>query len=81
MPWDLAAVRDCDLVIGYLEHDNPSGIGLAAEVGYAKALGKLIWLVVEEPNDYNMFLTEMADWWSTDFEALLQMLNIEDHGS
>lgn len=73
-PWDLAAVRSCDLLIGYLECDNQSGIGLAAEIGYAKALGKMIWLVVEPPREHAAFIVQMADWFSTDFEDLVRLL-------
>ena len=46
--WDLDAIRESDLVFAYLEKDNPSGAGLALEIGYAHALGKVI-VFVEEP--------------------------------
>lgn len=46
--WDLEGVRQCDIVFAYLETSNPSGIGLALEIGYAKALGKQIILVDEQ---------------------------------
>lgn len=39
---DLAGVEAADLVIAFLDDGNPSGIGMALEVGYAKALGKSI---------------------------------------
>lgn len=45
--WDLHHIKNCDVFFGYMEKDNPSGIGLALEVGYAKALGKTIILVDE----------------------------------
>lgn len=47
-PWDLLAVRQSDVVFAYLEAGNPSGFGLAVEVGYAKALGKTVILVDEQ---------------------------------
>jgi len=48
--WDLAAVRQSDVVFAYLSVDNPSGIGMAVEIGYATALGKLV-VFVDEKHD------------------------------
>ncbi len=50
--WDLHHVRQSDAVFAYMSEDNPSGFGLALELGYAKALGKLTVLVDEKsPHD------------------------------
>jgi nucleoside 2-deoxyribosyltransferase len=46
--WDLFYVKNCDVVFAYMQKDNPSGFGLTLEVGYAKALNKLIILVDEK---------------------------------
>jgi len=46
--WDLAAIKDSDIVFAMLEVTNPGGYALALEVGYAKALGKYIVLVDEK---------------------------------
>lgn len=46
--WDLKYVRECDILFAYLEKNNPSGIGLSLEVGYAHGLGKTIVLVNEK---------------------------------
>jgi nucleoside 2-deoxyribosyltransferase len=43
--WDLYHVEKCDILLGYMAEDNPSGYGLALEIGYAKAKGKLIVLI------------------------------------
>lgn len=43
--WDLAAVRDSEIVLANMEASNPGGYSLALEVGFAKALGKSIYLV------------------------------------
>jgi len=43
--WDLFHVDKCDILLGYMTEDNPSGYGLALEIGYAKAKSKLIILV------------------------------------
>lgn len=45
--WDLYHVDKCDILIGYMNEENPSGYGLALEIGYAKAKNKLIVLVDE----------------------------------
>jgi len=45
--WDLYHVDKCDILFGYMAEDNPSGYGLALEIGYAKAKGKLIILIDE----------------------------------
>lgn len=47
MDWDLSAIRKCDIVFAYMESTNPGGYALAAELGYAKALGKMT-IVVDE---------------------------------
>ena len=59
--YDLLAIRNCDILVGYLEKDNPSGIGLSAEIGYAKALNKLIILVDEKNDKYTQFIRVCAD--------------------
>lgn len=50
--WDLEAVRRSDIVLANMEASNPGGYSLALEVGFAKALGKRIFMVdqVEEPS-------------------------------
>ena len=48
--WDLRAIDKCDILLGYMDRTNPSGYGLNLEIGYARALGKTIVLVV--PNDF-----------------------------
>src|SRR5262245_9766764 len=48
--WDLDAIRRADVVLAYLEKENPGGYALALEVGYAKALNKRV-LFVEDPGD------------------------------
>lgn len=45
--WDLFHIDKCDILLGYMSKDNPSGYGLALEIGYAKAKDKLIVLIDE----------------------------------
>jgi len=54
--WDLAAIRDADVVFGYMEFDNPSGIGLSNEIGYAYALGKYIIFVDESSEAKSVYM-------------------------
>ena len=48
--WDLRNIEQCDILVGYMDQSNPSGYGLNLEIGYAKALGKTIILVL--PDDF-----------------------------
>jgi nucleoside 2-deoxyribosyltransferase len=49
---NLLGVRQCDIVLANMQSDNPSGIGLALEAGYALALGKTVALVDDSTNKY-----------------------------
>ena len=71
--WDLMAIRRCDLVFAYLERTNPSGMGLALEIGYAKALGKPV-ILVNEKTGYIDMLKAMADVTYTDLNQGAQFL-------
>jgi len=53
--WDIFHVKESDILFAYIEKSNPSGIGLALEIGYAKALSKLIILVDEKSGQYDDF--------------------------
>jgi nucleoside 2-deoxyribosyltransferase len=59
--WDMQAIRGSGIVFAYLEKYNPSGLGLAAEIGYAKGLGYPVVFVNERHEDpYTHFLEAMA---------------------
>jgi len=53
--WDLFHVKKCDILLGYMSKDNPSGYGLALEIGYANALNKLVILVDERSKEDKIF--------------------------
>lgn len=53
--WDLFHVKQCDIVFAYMEKTNLSGYGLTLEIGYAKALDKLIILVDERSSTDKQF--------------------------
>lgn len=61
--WDTTAIEKCDLIFAYLSPDNPSGVGMAAEIGYARALQKKAIFVKDgtrEDNRYWMFLEQLC---------------------
>lgn len=78
--WDLTAIEQCDVFLGFMEADNPSGLGLALEIGYAKALGKKIILVIEDgfvdQHRYKYFLMaeECADVVLYDHDDALKLI-------
>lgn len=55
--WDLEAVRESDFILANMEASNPGGYSLALEVGFAKALGKRIFMVdqIEDPSVQRYF--------------------------
>ena len=53
--WDIHQVRQCDILFGYMEETNPSGYGLALEIGLANAFGKTIILVDERSTKDKQF--------------------------
>ncbi len=46
-PWDLFGIEQSDIVLCYMEEDNPSGHGLCVEAGYGIALNKHVITVIE----------------------------------
>jgi len=64
--WDLHFIKQCDIVFAYMEKNNPSGIGMAVEMGYAKGLGKTVILCLEPDNEfikagYLQFMKKVSD--------------------
>lgn len=60
-PWDLAGVRECDVVFAYLEKSNPSGLGMMLEIGYGKGLSKFVIFVDEKNERYTQIGRIAAD--------------------
>ncbi len=46
--WDIHFIRECDILFAYMEGSNPSGYGLAFELGVAYSLNKTIILIDEK---------------------------------
>lgn len=59
--WDLWQIRHADLIFAYQAPDNPGGQGLAAEIGYARALGKTVIFVDAQEHKYMGMARAMAD--------------------
>lgn len=50
--WDTDAIKESELMFAFLEESNPSGAGLAYEVGYALASGVHVIFVCEKRDRY-----------------------------
>ena len=59
--WDREAIKQCDVVLAYMENSNPCGKSLGFEVGYAKGLGKLVVLVDETKHRYMDLIRHSVD--------------------
>ena len=53
--WDLFHIKESHIVFAYMEESNPSGMGLALEIGYAVASGKTVILVDEKSSKDEKF--------------------------
>lgn len=49
---DLAAIREADAVLVYMDSRNPSGFGLSVELGYAYGIGKRVLFVDQIGGDW-----------------------------
>lgn len=68
--WDMRAIDLCDFVIAYLEEDNPSGAGLAFEIGYALGRGITVYFANEKEDRY----FEIVNYGCTEFFESLRDL-------
>jgi nucleoside 2-deoxyribosyltransferase len=71
---DLLLVRSADIVLAYMEADNPSGLGLALECGYALGLGKIVIVVNESASRYMAIVEQSASLAFHDFSVALEAL-------
>lgn len=53
--WDIHFVKECDILFAFMEKTNPSGYGLAFELGVAYSLNKTIILIDEKSNEDKTF--------------------------
>ena len=71
---DLMHIEHADLVFAYLESDNPSGLGLALEVGYALGLGKPV-IFVSDGRKYVQIVEQAASILCVSLEQACGLLN------
>jgi len=69
--WDLVGVEQCDVILAYMEADNPAGHGLCYECGYGRAKGKLVIIVDEKMDKYMAIVREHNNVFQTLPEAML----------
>jgi len=79
--WDLHFIKKCDIVFAYMEKTNPSGIGMAVEIGYAKGIGKTVILCLELENEhmkdrYLEFMKKCSDVVYDNLDDAINHLNI-----
>lgn len=73
--WDLAAIRESDVVVANIEPDNPGHCrGLMLEIGYARALSKVIVVVDQSGEKYYGMARAVADVVVTTLEAAAKFL-------
>lgn len=53
--WDIHFVKECDILFAFMEETNPSGYGLAFELGVAYSLNKTIILIDEKSKEEPTF--------------------------
>lgn len=53
--WDIHFIKQCDIFFAYMEESNPSGYGLAFELGLAYSLNKTIVLIDEKSKSDTTF--------------------------
>lgn len=75
--WDIHHVRQADIILAYIDKNNPSGFGTVCEVAYSKGLGKTTILCIEKDNKFNdyryiSFVELFADIVFYDFEEMLK---------
>ena len=76
--WDMEKIRESDAVIAYLQETNPSGVGLAYEVGYALGLGKEVYFIREKTDKYFDIVGSASTLRTFGFEAFDKMIQLLD---
>jgi len=70
---DIEGVKNCDLVLAYFELSNPSGLGLAKEIGWATILDKPV-IFVDEHERINLLLAACSKRLYTKLDAAIEYL-------
>lgn len=69
--WMVANISTCDMVVAYLEEDNPGGYNMAFEIGVATTLDIPVFIVDEKKDRY--FQIVKAD--ANEFENIDELLD------
>jgi len=72
---DRLKIKQSDLVIGYFERGNPSGLGLAYEIGYADGLGIPILLIDEKEDKYAAMLRASVPFFYSTIKEAFDLLD------
>lgn len=70
--------KACDYMLAYFEKTNPSGLGLAKEIGMAAGHARIFF--IDEHPRINGFLAALSTEIFSDFEAALERLEKELQG-
>ena len=70
---DIVGMKNCDMVFAYFELNNPSGLGLAVEIGWATILNKPI-IFVDEHKKINLLLASCSKQLYTDLDVAIEYL-------
>ena len=65
--WDVHFIKECDILFAYMENTNPSGYGLALEIGMAFSINKTIILVDERSH------------FDTDFKRYFEIVHLSSN--
>ena len=72
--WDIARIRESDVVFAYLDNTNPGGHNMAFELGLADGLG-IPYVLVQDNKQFDRYvgmLRQRASWYFTDFRKALE---------
>jgi len=72
---EIEGMKISELVFAYFEIDNPSGLGLAKEIGWATILGIPVWYV-DEHERINAFLCACSQRVYANFEKAIKDLSV-----
>lgn len=77
--WDMEKIQESDAIVAYLEETNPSGVGLAFEIGYGLGLGKEVYFIQEKTDKYFDIVRTGSTLMTFGFNAFDRMLSMLDH--
>lgn len=73
--WDMKGIERADIVIAYLEKSNPSGLGMAFEIGYAVGLGKPVIFENGKQDKYAKMLEHASGYVCNNLNEVIEVLD------